>query len=338
MTEPRIASLEAEVAELRAIVSRLSAELESVTPAQRSDGPHSRRDLLKLAGGVAAGAAGGLLFSGASPAAATNGDPLLVGAQATPTAGSVEITGLDYTSAGLYYTPAPRPVFAVTDDAAVGVSAAILGVATKNNVVGVAGVGGFYDLLAAGSGVIGMAPALPVGPPATGEWINGDLIEDEAGNLFVCVQTGRPGLWRKLAGPASAGAFHAISPQRVSRLSRQEAGSWPTAPSALSRLVGPLAGTPVVPAGATAVSITLTVTETEGDGGFLAVRPSATPYAGTSSINSFGPNQNIATTVFSLLGGDRLLHRARRRQLDAFRRRRDGLLPVARADRVRPGG
>ena len=55
------------------------------------------------------------------------------------------------------------------------------------------------------------------------------------------------------------------------------------------------------------MSITLTVTETEGDGGFLAVRPSATPYAGTSSINWFGPNQNIATTVFSLLGGDRLL-------------------------------
>jgi len=51
----------------------------------------------------------------------------------------------------------------------------------------------------------------------------------------------------------------------------------------------------------------LTVTDTEGAGGFVAVRPAGTPYAGTSSINWFGPNQNIATTVISQLGGDRLL-------------------------------
>ena len=235
MTEPRIASLEAEVAELRAIVSRLSAELESVTPAQRSDGPHSRRRFLKLAGGVAAGAAGGLLFSGASPAAATNGDPLLVGAQATPTAGSVEITGLDYTSAGLYYTPAPRPVFAVTDDAAV---ASVRCHPRRLDEEQCRRCRGCRRVLRSPRGGqrchrYGAGPA--VGPPATGEWINGDLIEDEAGNLFVCVQTGRPGLWRKLAGPASAGAFHAISPTARLRLSREEAGSWPTAPSALSR-------------------------------------------------------------------------------------------------------
>ena len=59
----------------------------------------------------------------------------------------------------------------------------------------------------------------------------------------------------------------------------------------------------MVPATATAVSITLTVTETEGAGGFLAVRPAGTGYAGTSSINWFGPGQNIATTVLSALGG-----------------------------------
>ena len=72
-------------------------------------------------------------------------------------------------------------------------------------------------------------------------------------------------------------------------------------------MVGPNPGTAVVPAGAVAVAITLTVTETEGVGGWLAVRPNGTGFAGTSSINWFGPDQNIATTVISGLGGDRLL-------------------------------
>ena len=72
-------------------------------------------------------------------------------------------------------------------------------------------------------------------------------------------------------------------------------------------VAGPNPGAPVVEPKATAVAITLAVTETEGLGGFLAVRPADTPYLGTSSINWFGPNQNIASTVISKLGGDRQL-------------------------------
>jgi hypothetical protein len=68
------------------------------------------------------------------------------------------------------------------------------------------------------------------------------------------------------------------------------------------------AGVEAVPTGATAVSMTFTVTETEGSGGFVAVRPAGTPYEGTSSINWFGPGQNLATTVISALGGDRQLN------------------------------
>src|SRR5262249_54453489 len=62
------------------------------------------------------------------------------------------------------------------------------------------------------------------------------------------------------------------------------------------------AGAPVVPYSAQAVAITLTVTDTEDAGGFLSVRPADTPYVGTSSINWFGPGQNLATTVLSGLG------------------------------------
>jgi hypothetical protein len=70
-------------------------------------------------------------------------------------------------------------------------------------------------------------------------------------------------------------------------------------------MVGPNASSPAVPLGATAVAITLTVTATEGAGGFVGARPAGTPYGGTSSINWFGANQNLATTVISQLGGDR---------------------------------
>ena len=66
-------------------------------------------------------------------------------------------------------------------------------------------------------------------------------------------------------------------------------------------------GSAVVPAGATAATITLTVTETEGAGGYVAAFPAGTPWAGTSSINWFGPGENLATAAFLALGGDRSL-------------------------------
>jgi hypothetical protein len=53
-----------------------------------------------------------------------------------------------------------------------------------------------------------------------------------------------------------------------------------------------------LPAGARAGVINLTVTETEA-AGFVAVFPAGTPYPGNSSINWFGPNQNLANGVIA---------------------------------------
>jgi len=53
------------------------------------------------------------------------------------------------------------------------------------------------------------------------------------------------------------------------------------------------------------VTLTVTITETEGIGGFVAIRPQGSTFNDTSSINWFGPDQNIGTTVVSGLGGDR---------------------------------
>jgi hypothetical protein len=161
------------------------------------------------------------------------------------------------------------------------------------------------DFVALGSGVIGLSSHLTVLPPTAGTYVTGDIARDDGGNLFVCVAGGSPGTWRRLAGPATAGAFSAISPQRVydSRVGPKIA----TDEERVISVAATPAGTAVVPAGALAVATTLTVTETEDVGGFLAVRPAGSAYANTSSINWFGPVQNIATTVLSALGGDRQL-------------------------------
>jgi hypothetical protein len=133
----------------------------------------------------------------------------------------------------------------------------------------------------------------------------GELYEDETNTLWLCVADGTPGTWREIGSTGTSGAFHAINPKRVydSRMSAGKLG--PNEDRTIS--VAMSAGVEVVPAGATAVAMTVTVTETDGNGGFVAVRPAATPYEGTSSINWFGPDQNLATTVISALGGDRQL-------------------------------
>ncbi len=134
----------------------------------------------------------------------------------------------------------------------------------------------------------------------------GELYEDETNTLWICVLDGTPGTWRELGGATSSGAFHAISPKRVYD-SRNGAGKLqPGEDRTIS--VAASNGVDAIPTGATAVSITFTITGTEGTGGFVAVRPAGTPYEGTSSINWFGPEQNLATTVISALGGDRQLN------------------------------
>jgi hypothetical protein len=53
--------------------------------------------------------------------------------------------------------------------------------------------------------------------------------------------------------------------------------------------------------GARGAVINLTVTETEGNGGFVAVFPAGIPWPGNSSINWFGPGQNVANGVITAM-------------------------------------
>jgi hypothetical protein len=134
----------------------------------------------------------------------------------------------------------------------------------------------------------------------------GEMYEDESGILWICVAAGSPGSWREISGPTSSGAFHAIAPRRVydSRTGVKLVGG---ADRDISIATATDGTADVVPAGATAVSLTVTITETETNGGFVAVRPQGTEYKGTSSINWFGPDQNLANTAITALGGDRMI-------------------------------
>src|SRR5438046_3623306 len=78
----RKVELEAEVARLSAIVEQLKGRLDGIDGRSNGNGgqshPHSRRDFVKLAGAAVAGAAGGVLL-GPVPAAATNGNAVILG-------------------------------------------------------------------------------------------------------------------------------------------------------------------------------------------------------------------------------------------------------------------
>ncbi len=53
-----------------------------------------------------------------------------------------------------------------------------------------------------------------------------------------------------------------------------------------------------VPNGVVALTVNLTITDTEGPGGFLAMFPGDIDWPGTSSVNWFGPGQNLANNAF----------------------------------------
>ncbi len=59
-----------------------------------------------------------------------------------------------------------------------------------------------------------------------------------------------------------------------------------------------------VPAAIGAAVFTLTITETEGVGGFVAAFQGGIGWPGNSSINWYGPDQNVANTVVCAVNGD----------------------------------
>ncbi|MEQ1702055.1 MAG: hypothetical protein ABMA25_18245, partial [Ilumatobacteraceae bacterium] len=205
---------------------------------------------------------------------------------------------------------------AQTGVAGVGTAIGVVG----NGPIGVVGTGDSIGLRASAITPDGTALDLPAlaGRTAPGSrsaaYTVGRIEVDENGNLWMCTVAGTPGTWRKLTGPAVAGAFHALTPGRVvdTRLSAGgigplSTGNAMTVSVANRKAVGVVpALADFVPAGATAIAANVTVTNTVASG-FLTVNPGGTSTIGASTINWSSSGLSLANGVILTLNASREL-------------------------------
>ncbi|MCU1358905.1 MAG: hypothetical protein JWN99_194 [Ilumatobacteraceae bacterium] len=305
----------------------------------------SRRGMLKLAGAAAVGATAIAVGGHVTPVAAANGGNFILGQSNSATA-DTSLIGKMYTLVASDSTADFVTGFSGslvgwdTSNSATGLRAGVIGYSgpfifgggdTPNGVLGIVrsntGVGsGLYgrsesDVIGASAGLRASSdngPAVQMdaifaSAPTTGTWRAGALNPDTAGNLWYCVAGGTPGTWRKIAGTATAGAFHALTPGRVYD-SRATAPTPGLLASGANRTVsvadrrdtgnGSVAQANFVPAGATAVSANITVTDTVG-AGYLAINPGGNTTVNASAINWSGPNQNLANGLTLTLNANR---------------------------------
>jgi hypothetical protein len=157
-----------------------------------------------------------------------------------------------------------------------------------SNGVGVLGSGGTEGVVGRGqtAGVLGegagrLVPALRAGgqsgllalngtqpaPPTSGSYRRGDVLNDRNGSgVWVCVVAGTPGSWRKIAGTATAGAFHPIDGVRAYD-SRNTGGRLGTGQTRTITVP-----TTAAPGGTRAISYVLTAIATANAGTLVAFK------------------------------------------------------------------
>ncbi|HZB41019.1 MAG TPA: hypothetical protein VE487_08640 [Ilumatobacter sp.] len=294
--------------ELTKTVEALEARLAPPAPTPVTG---SRRDLLRLAGTAAAGAVAGGMLASAQPAAAATGQVIITGHRQL--AANMTYLGYGSTPGSVLGNPltSERTMLWIDNRGAPIDSTGIRGDGQGTTGVGVWGHSDYNGLGMLASGGLGLRAtgaraALHLegtnGAPSTrtDSHLLGEIDIDSSANVWLCVVAGTPGLWRKLGGPASAGAFHAISPVRAYD-SRWPGGT--RLSSGGQRLVSVADGHDIltggvnapdsVPAESTAVAYNLTVTATQISG-FLTVSPGTATGVTASSINWSGDGQNLA--------------------------------------------
>jgi hypothetical protein len=298
----RIAALEAELHRLKAATSR--------------------RDIFKKLAVAGAGALAGAAAV-APPASAADNNPLLLGSGGDTLNIESSRTILMYTGPALTAGP-DSTFFRVRDDSATQVQPETAGISavvnekarsalfgySQGDGVGLHGVSeqGFGMIAFCRDGVGGHfqggranANLPPFGSPPplrTDEHLQGELVHDQNGDVWVCVGGGTPGVWRKLAGVHTAGQLHLLAAPL--RIYDSRAGDGLLASGA--RRTVTVAST-VAPLQATGAMINLTVTLTV-DRGFLAVFANGATYQGNSNVNWFADNQTLAVTTVTAVDAD----------------------------------
>lgn len=257
--------IEARIAALETEISNLKALL--AADAEANPPTSDRRGMMKLMAVSAVGAVTGAAMLGAQPAAALNGDTVIQGQLNEPTSPTIiSTTG--------------NSAFIAVSDVGYGVEA----------------LGGLGNALFNAT----------LDPPEGTGSVAGTLKVDVNGDWWASTVTDlNDGLWRKVAGPDTAGQLHILpSPVRVydSRPGADPAAVGPKAQTEVNvaRTIDPTQNLSGVPVLARGVLITLTIAGPVS-GGFAKVWPDGVAIPATSSIN-FAPGQNIATTTVSGCG------------------------------------
>jgi hypothetical protein len=191
-----------------------------------------------------------------------------------------------------------------------------MGIYTGDCPIGVYGTGSEVGLM----GRANVAPLwlVPLGVAAPDSGVAhsaGQFQVDESGDLWVCVASGTPGTFRKLAGTATAGAFHALTATRVydsrspqPRRGRMRSGSNRLVSVAAGRnlATGAVSVTDLVPSRATAVTLSVSVLATAG-AGTLTVNPGGVTTVTGTTLSWWGRGQaHTASTVVPLDIGRRI--------------------------------
>lgn len=325
-------SVQDQLAALRAQVEAQAHELERLRREPPATGPVlPRRQLLRgLAGLGALGAAG---LATARPAAAADGDPLVLGgtSSASSTTG-LEVTGETATalelragggilqlgeSAGALIhglAGADRPGMRLSSLNTVTIVADTSSETDPAILAGTRGGPAVTALNESDGPQLHLHPYDGVpswGPPAGGERAVGQIKLDAAGDLWVCVASGTPGTWTRLLREDTApGRVVPLAPTRVLD-TRQAGGRPPGGPAVPGQVAGPLhdgqavtldlTGNAGIPAAASAVVGNLTVTSPTAVGflqaapGGAATETSALNWtAGATVANAFTTSVNAA--------------------------------------------
>lgn len=298
----RVEELESELATLR---SRVAA---APRPDAGANGPTTdRRHLLRALGVAAGGAVVGAGVVGATPAAATDGQSLIVGQ--TNTAGPPG-TQLLHTS----NTPPPSgTILRVADQEAsqyasntVALAGCAYGNAVDVGVYGYSEASGGLGVVAVSEGGVGLrahgevANLLldPTGVPPQ-ERVNdgqvGLVMVDTEGDLWVCVEAAGSGTWRRLTGATTTGGLTLLpTPVRVydSRPGKAPLGVQKGQMVANDQRTIDLTPAADLMDSSAAAVVNVTVTGTSS-GGFLKVWGSGPPPS-ASSINWFQAGSSMA--------------------------------------------
>jgi hypothetical protein len=306
----RIDELEQRLRALEKTSARATAPVAAGVPTEteRSD----RRRFLKLAGVAAAGIVGAQAIR-PEAAAAADGGALVLGASNVSTAdtilsstSSVGSVILDCNAGAAVPSTSFRDGVYGTGNAN-SIAYGVLGFAATG--IGVRGSSNSgYALYAAGNGRLGIGSHATNVPVPANTYSVGDIIRDASGNMVVCVASGTPGTFRRIAGPGTAGQIHFLpSPVRAydSVLSGQ--GPLSGGPRTVNLSTGILAGNPpAVPVGAVAAIITVIAYNTFAGGYLTAYSAAVATVPVFTTLLWSASNLFVTATSFSLVSSQQV--------------------------------